>query len=77
MPASSSSPQVGLFTAAAVAFSVLLGGSKVMAKNYGPLPFLTDLDKATNFKDPQVAAAFAVGLVASLFVFFFLFSSSE
>lgn len=71
-------PQQGaLLSAAVLAFTVLLGGTKVMVKNYGPLPVLSDLDRATNFKDPQVAAAFAVGLVASLFVFFYFFASSE
>lgn len=71
------SPQATLVFTAFVAFSICLAGVKVMAKNYGPIPFITDLDAATNLRDPQVAAAFAIGLALSLAVLFFAFSSSE
>ncbi|CAO1628417.1 unnamed protein product [Sympodiomycopsis kandeliae] len=67
--------QTALVSAAVLAFAILLAGSKVVVKNYGPLPVLTDLDKATNIKDPQVAAAFAFGLVASLAVLVYSFAS--
>lgn len=69
--------QVALLGSAVLAFSIFFTGTKIMSKRYGPLPFLTEFDLATNFRDPQVAGAFAIGLVITLMILGGLLKASE